>query len=195
MIRRALLLALTLLAALPALAAATPSQIYEDCQDGRLDKRYSDSDYRSALSDIPPDLDEYTNCRELIRSAQQGARGGGSGPGSNFNDADGYGALPAGAGGLPLGPDGKPIDPRGIATEEERKDLDEARKGISASGTDRSTDGAGPRAVPAGAGERPDQANGAELPGALIVLLVLIGGAVLAALVPRLRDLVQRRAS
>jgi hypothetical protein len=193
MIRRALVLALVALAAVPTVAPATPSQIYEDCQDGRLDKRYSDKDYRGALSDIPPDLDEYTNCRELIRSAQQGARGGGSGPGSNFNGADGYGALPAGEGGLPLGPDGKPIDPRGIASEEERKDLDAARQGLA--GTDRSTDGAGPRAIPAGAGERPGQANGAELPGALIVLLVLVGGAVLAALIPRLKDLVVRRST
>jgi hypothetical protein len=194
MIRRALLLALMALAAVPAVAAASPSQIFEDCQDGRLDKRYSDGDYRGALSDIPPDLDEYTNCRELIRSAQQGVRGGGgSGPGSNFNDADGYGALPAGEGGLPLGPDSKPIDPAGIASAEERKDLEAARKGLA--GTDRSTDADGPRAIPAGAAERPDQANGAELPGALIVLLVLIGGAVVAALVPRLRDLVLRRST
>ena len=193
MIRRALLLALALLVAAPAAAVASPSQIFEDCQDGRLDKRYSDKDYRGALADIPPDLDEYTNCRELIRGAQQGARGGGSGPGSTFNGADGYGALPAGEGGLPLGPDGRPIDPRGIATEEERRDLDAARQGLA--GTDRSTDAEGPRAIPAGVAERPGQSNGAELPGALIVLLVLAGGAVLAALVPRLKDLVLRRSS
>ena len=192
MIRRVLVLALMVLAAVPAVAAADASDIYADCQDGRLDKRYSDGDYRSALSDIPPDLDEYTNCRELIRSAQQGVRGGGgSGPGSNFQDADGYGALPAGEGGLPLGPDSKPIDPAGIASKEEQADLEAARKG-NVSGTERSTD---PRTLSTRAADRPDQANGAELPGALIVLLVLVGCAVLAALIPRIRDLVVRRSA
>ena len=80
---------------------------------------------------MPADLDEYTNCRELIRAARDNQRGGGgAGPGSTHeNDGDDYGALPAGEGGLPLGPDGKPIDPRGIAEPKEREELDRARAG------------------------------------------------------------------
>ena len=178
----ALLLALAALTAgvggLPA-ASASPDAIFEDCQDGRLDKRYSDADYRDALSDIPVDLDEYTNCRELIRSAQQGVRGGGgSGPGSDFNGAGGYGALPAGEGGLPLGPDSKPIDPVGIASPEERAEVEAARTSD--------------RAVPASAGVSPGD-HGASLPLPLVILLVLTAVGVLAALAPRIRDLVQRR--
>ena len=185
MTRRALTALLLALAALttgvtglPA-AAASPDAIFEDCQDGRLDKRYADGDYRDALSDMPVDLDEYTNCRELIRSAQQGVRGGGgSGPGSQFNGADGYGALPAGEGGLPLGSDSKPIDPVGVASPEERADVEAARTSE--------------RAVPSSAGISPGD-HGASLPLPLIILLVLTVVGVLAALAPRVKDLVQRR--
>jgi len=190
MIRRILLpllaalTALIALAAVPAAAIASPEQIYEDCQDGRLDKRYSSKDYREALSDIPVDLDEYTNCRELIRSAQQGVRGGGgSGPGSDFQGAGGYGALPAGEGGLPLGPDSKPIDPVGIASPEERKEVEEARSADRA-----------PSAIPASAGISPGD-SGADLPLPLIVLLVLTALGAAVALVARVKDLVRRRTS
>jgi hypothetical protein len=189
MIRRALVPVLAALAAVaapaavPATAAASPEQIYEDCQDGRLDRRYSDDDYRDALRDIPADLDEYTNCRELIRGAQQGARGGGSGPGSNFDGAGGFGPLPAGQGGLPLGPDSRPIDPVGIATPDERKDLERARVRVP----DRV-------AIPSNAGVSPGD-HGADLPVPLIVLLALTAVGSLAALAPRVKDLVQRRLS
>jgi len=179
-------LVLTLLAlalASPSAASADPFQILEDCQDGRIDKKYSNQDLRAALRDLPPDLDEYTNCREVIRSALQGVRGGGgSGPGSQHNDAGGYGALPAGEGGLPLGPDGRPIDPRGIASEEERVELDRARL----------ADGA--TVVPKSAGIAPGD-GGAGLPTPLLVVLVLIAAGALTGLVPRVRELVRRRSA
>ena len=190
--KRLALLLLTVLALAPASALASSEQVLDDCQDGRIDKKYSAQELRDAIDDLPPDLDEYTPCREVIRSAQQGVRGGGgSGPGSNFNDAKGYGALPAGEGGLPLGPDSKPIDPRSIATEEEREDLDGARtgKGIG----DRTTS-AGTGTAPRSAGIAP-KASGAELPTPLIVLLVLVAAGALAALVPRVRELVGRRSA
>jgi len=188
MIRRVsslpLLAALAVLGALPALATASPDAIYADCQDGRLDKRYAAKDLRDALADMPGDLDEYTNCRELIRSAQQGVRGGGgSGPGSDFQGAGGYGALPAGEGGLPLGPDSKPIDPVGIASPEERKEVEEARSADRA-----------PSAIPASAGISPGD-SGADLPLPLIVLLVLTALGAAVALVALVKDLVRRRTS
>jgi hypothetical protein len=183
-IRRALLPLLVVLAALgmaPAAASASADAIFEDCQDGRLDKRYSGKDYREALSDIPVDLDEYTNCRELIRSAQQRVRGsGGAGPGSDFTDAGGYGALPAGEGGLPLGPDSKPIDPVGIATPEERKEVEKARTSVP------------DQVVPASAGVAPGD-RGADLPMPLVILLVLTIAGSLAAVAPRVRELLDRR--
>jgi hypothetical protein len=183
-----LLVALVALIAVPALASASVDEIYEDCQNGRLDQRYSAKDLREALADIPVDLDEYTNCRELIRSAQQGVRGGGgSGPGSDFQDAGGYGALPAGEGGLPLGPDSKPIDPVGIATPEERREVEEARSGGR-------PDPVVQRTVPRSAGISPAD-SGADLPLPIIVLLVLTALGTLAALAPRVKDLVERRTS
>lgn len=184
-----LVLLAALLAVAPATAAASAEDVYADCQDGRLDKRHSDRDLRSALSDIPVDLDEYTNCRELIRSAQQGVRGGGgSGPGSTFNGADGFGPLPAGEGGLPLGPDSKPIDPVGIASEEERREVEEARSGR------RAPDRVVQRSVPRSAGVSPGD-SGAGLPLPVVILLALTALGALAALVPRIKDLVQRRSA
>ena len=174
--RRVLLTALIALLAVPATAAAGVEEIYEDCQDGRLDKRHPRPELRQALKNMPADLDEYTNCRELIRAARDNRRGGGgAGPGSTHEDDDDYGALPAGEGGLPLGPDGKPIDPRGIASPEERADLDRARE-----------------TRPAVAGVAPGDSD-ADLPFPVIALLVLVAGAALAVVAPRLRDLVRRR--
>ena len=179
--RRLLLTALIALLAVPAAAGASVDAIYEDCQDGRLDKRHAKPDLREALDDMPADLDEYTNCRELIRAARDNQRGGGgAGPGSvHENDGDDYGALPAGEGGLPLGPDGRPIDPRGIAEPKEREQLDRAREGAGR-----------PTKV---AGVAPGSHGGAAVPFPLIALLVLIAAAALALAAPRVRDLVRDR--
>ncbi len=193
--KRIALILLALLACAPAQALGDSIDVLDDCQDGRLDKKYPAKDLRDALEDMPADLDEYTSCREVIRSAQQGVRGGGgSGPGSDFNGSQGYGALPAGEGGLPLGPDSKPIDPRGIATEEERADLDRARKGEGETTAPGTTDATTGGTAPTSAGIAPDDA-GASLPTPLIVLLVLAIAGVVALLVPRVRDLVSRRSA
>ena len=48
-------------------------------QNGRLTKTYSQQDYRDALAHIPSDVDEYTNCRQVIRQAQLGIGGGATG--------------------------------------------------------------------------------------------------------------------
>ena len=190
-----LILAATLLAlgAPAGVALASPEDVMEDCQDGRLDKKYSSQDLRQALEDLPGDVDEYTNCREVIRAAQQGVRGGGgSGPGSNFNDAGGYGALPAGEGGLPLGPDSKPIDPKSIASDEEKAEIDRAQRGEGLA--DRTSDGAATGTAPRSAGIAPSE-SGADVPTPLIVLLALVAAGAFAALVPRVKELVDRRSS
>ena len=192
--RRLLIFTALIALLLPTAAAfAGPvDEIYDDCQDGRLDKKYASKDLRQALEDMPGDVDEYTNCREVIRAAQQGVRGGGgSGPGSNFNDAGGYGALPAGEGGLPLGPDSKPIDPKSIASDDEKADLDRAQKGEELA--DRKADtvtGTAPRS----AGVAPSD-SGADVPTPLIVLLALIAAGAFAALIPRVKELVDRRSA
>lgn len=69
---RTLLLAAALLTLLPAsaLAAGNGAAAVQDCQDGRIDGTYSAADYSAALKSIPTDVDEYTDCRDVLRAAQ-----------------------------------------------------------------------------------------------------------------------------
>ena len=83
-LRKLILPAALLLLALPSPALASPDQVVRDCaQDGRLDRNYSNSDLRKARDDLPSDLDEYSDCREVIGAAIKGGsdRGGGRGSG------------------------------------------------------------------------------------------------------------------
>lgn len=83
-LRKLLLPAALVLLALPSAAVASPDQVVRDCaQDGRLDRNYSNSDLRKARDDLPSDLDEYSDCREVIGAAIKGGsdRGGGRGSG------------------------------------------------------------------------------------------------------------------
>jgi hypothetical protein len=196
LIPRAGLAALVALLALAPVALASPEQVYIDCQDGRLERSYSEADLREALRGLPTDLDEYSNCREVIRSAQRGTRGpGGAGPSTGATG--GYGLLPAGEGGLPQAPDGRPANPLDFsASPQERKEVEQLRRGIGVTGgpglSDRASDREG---LPAGIGTSPQAANGAELPAPLVVLLILTAAAIVAAAVPRLRRVVLRRSS
>jgi hypothetical protein len=75
-VRNLLVLAVLGLLALPASAMADP---VADCaHDGKLDKQYSNAELRRALDRIPGDLDEYSNCRDVISGAIAGRsdRGG-----------------------------------------------------------------------------------------------------------------------
>jgi hypothetical protein len=109
--RRLLVLVTTLLLVAPAAAhGARANKVIRDCtDDGRLQGKYTQRELRDALGSIPSDVDEYTNCRDVIRrAAVAGATGGGSGEFGGFEDP---------------GP-----DPLATATAEERKELDRARK-------------------------------------------------------------------
>jgi hypothetical protein len=100
------LLLLTLLAALALPAAASADPVSDCAGDGDLDKRYSNSQLRKALDNIPGDLDEYSNCREVIKGAiasgsdkrndtsGDGSRGGGGG-GSTGGGGGGESAISA----------------------------------------------------------------------------------------------------
>jgi hypothetical protein len=76
-VRNLLVLAMLALAALPGHAiAASP---VADCNlDGDLDRSYSNAELRKALDNIPTDVDEYSNCRDVISGAITGGsdRGG-----------------------------------------------------------------------------------------------------------------------
>jgi hypothetical protein len=76
---RALILAAALAAVMPLPAAASPLDVIRDCsEDGSLEGNYSARELAGALDDLPSDLDEYTDCRTVIRRAQiEGAKGKG----------------------------------------------------------------------------------------------------------------------
>jgi hypothetical protein len=100
---RLLVVAVLAVLALPGGAMANPIR---DCNDdGDLDKRYSNAELRKALDELPTDLDEYSNCREIL----SGAISGGSDKGGNRPTA---------------GADGSPLTPREQAARtEDAEDL------------------------------------------------------------------------
>jgi hypothetical protein len=66
--------------ALPASAHAGAFDVIRDCaKDGRLDGNYSNRELREARNNLPADIDEYSDCREVINGAITGGsdRGGG----------------------------------------------------------------------------------------------------------------------
>jgi len=58
-----------------AFSSATRRAIYGECQTAAIKGTYSQADYADALRHIQTDLDEYTDCRDVIRRAQLGAAG------------------------------------------------------------------------------------------------------------------------
>jgi hypothetical protein len=81
-LRTSLVLVALLLLGLPAAAQASGSDVIRDCaQDGKLDKTYTQKELQDAQSNLPSDIDEYTDCRSVIRAAMHGGSGNPGGPG------------------------------------------------------------------------------------------------------------------
>jgi hypothetical protein len=98
----------TTMLASPDVALASPQAVIRDCaQDGKLDQHYSLSDLKKAEKKLPTDVDEYTNCRDVINQAEVQ----GSGNKSN-NKSQGAGGAPTGGGGG--GPKASPSDVRAL---------------------------------------------------------------------------------
>ena len=93
--------ALVALAAVPAPALADGDDVIRDCyDDGKLDNEYSREDLEDADGDLPSDIDEYSDCRSVIRAAlargAKGKRGGTGGvPGGGFRGGGTANADPA----------------------------------------------------------------------------------------------------
>lgn len=85
--------------AVPASAVADSDEVIKDCyEDGKLDRSYSREDLKQAEEDLPSDVDEYSDCRAVIRAARaRGNKGGGGGTGG----VPGGGYQSPGAGGDP----------------------------------------------------------------------------------------------
>jgi hypothetical protein len=152
--------------------AASAQSIFADCTDGRLDGQYSPSEIRKARQNIPTDVDEYTDCRDVLTSALDGSldhhRGGGKGDGNGASGgaATGGGGTSGSSGGGTSGGSGgaEILTP---ATPEEHDALQRAR------------DSAAPVAVgseavvPNAAGLSPDAVR-QDIPTPLLVVLILL---------------------
>lgn len=69
---------------LPAAAHASGNQVIRDCaDDGQLSQKYSQKDLRDAYNNLPSDIDEYTDCRAVIRAAMAGGSGSNGAPPPN----------------------------------------------------------------------------------------------------------------
>ncbi len=164
--RQIVLLAALALLALPAAASASADAVIKDCaRDGRLDKEYSNAELRRARNNLPADLDEYSDCRDVIASAIKGGSAGGSGLGS-----PGIGAT----------------DPAGeaAAIAQDQADLAAAAEGgdpptVDVGGTSLSPDSSGFFNLG-------DAAN--EVPLPLLLALLLLGSLALASGVGSLRE-------
>jgi hypothetical protein len=88
--------------ATPETAEASPQGVIVDCaKDGKLDHHYSLGDLKQAEKQLPSDVDEYTNCRDVINQAEVQASGS-SHKGNSKGAVSGAG--PGGGGGGTAGP-------------------------------------------------------------------------------------------
>jgi hypothetical protein len=85
--------------ATPATAQASPQGVIVDCaKDGKLDHHYSLGDLKKAEKQLPSDVDEYTNCRDVINQAEVQSSGSSS-KGSSHGALSGAGPNSGGGGG------------------------------------------------------------------------------------------------
>jgi hypothetical protein len=170
MLRTALIALLALLLAAPtALADGTRNKILRECQSGRLTGDYTVREIRDARNNIPDDVDQYTDCRDVLTRALLTRAGGDAGGGGG--GAGGAG----GGGGIPPGGDGGAggLTP---STEADRQAL----AGAAGAG-EVPVEIAGRRVTPGESALRND------LPAPLLVLLALLAAAAVAGLAPQLR--------
>ena len=167
---------LTLLVAAPAAWAGTRADIVRDCfDDGKLDGNYTASQIRDARNNLPADVDQYSDCRDVLARALGGS-------GSNAPDGGLGGGLPGG-----------PLTPAGPA---EQRALDEA----AANGGETPVQVGEEDVVPGAAGFAAGAAR-SDIPPTLLVTLILLGAAAALAgapharrtLVPFVRQRVLRR--
>jgi hypothetical protein len=179
MVRLLTLSGLILLLAAPTASAGVREKILRECQDGRITGDYSPGQLRDARKNIPTDIDEYSDCRDVLARAALTGRsgsGGGSGGGNHGVSSAPGGILPGGGNRSPL----TAGDPAETAA------LDDARLHNSpvAIGDDR---------VFPGAVSFADTAARHRLPATLLVVLILVGLCALAAVVPSTRRRVRAR--
>ena len=68
MVRLLTLSGLILLLAAPTASAGVREKILRECQDGRITGNYTPAQLRDARKHIPTDIDEYSDCRDVLRA-------------------------------------------------------------------------------------------------------------------------------
>jgi hypothetical protein len=169
MLRTALIALLALLLIAPAAQGqSTRNKILRECQNGSLTGDYTAREIRDARSNIPDDLDQYTDCRDVLTRALLSRAGGdpGSGGGDPGTGGGTTGGGSGGAGGALLTP----------STAADQQALEGAAQAGGAP-----LEIAGRKVTPGESAFRND------LPAALLVLLALIAAAAAASLAPQIR--------
>jgi hypothetical protein len=92
-----LLAALLVLLAFPGVAFGSPLQVIKDCnEDGELNGHYTNEELRKALDNLPSDIDEYSDCRDVIGAAITGGSSKGAGGGGSGSEQGGGGGAAGG---------------------------------------------------------------------------------------------------
>ena len=169
MVRLLTLSGLILLLAVPTASAGVREQLLRECQDGRITGDYTAKQLRDARKHIPTDIDEYSDCRDVL--ARAALAGGGKGGGAGGGDA------PVAPGGLSLaGTTGNLLTPE---ADDERSELKDAKASSGELNID------GERVIPAAAGFSQGARHG--IPTSLLVVLILLALCATAAAVPTVR--------
>ena len=175
MVRLLTLSGLILLLAAPTASAGVREKILRECQDGTITGNYTPGQLRDARRNIPTDIDEYSDCRDVLSRAALAGRagsGGAGGPGGVGASAPGGITPGAGAGDI--------LTPADAA---EQSALDAARERAGAVTVD------GEKIIPGLAASTARHG----LPLTLLLVLILLGLCVLAAAAPAVRRRVLAR--
>jgi hypothetical protein len=166
--------ALTLLFVAPPAEAWTVNDVIRDCsKNGKLSHPYPPSLIRKAREQLPADIDEYTDCRDLLATPTSSGGGGSdsSGGGGGGDQSGGGGGSAGGGSGGGSGasgsaaPDATPAPP----SAEELKQLDAARQGDAGEPVD-----VGGSPVTPGTAGMTTGAVSNGLPSTLLIVLILL---------------------
>jgi hypothetical protein len=165
-------------AVIPAHALAQGSDdVIRDCaEDGDLDGDYSQEELDEAYENMPSDIDEYTNCREVIQNARE-QRDGGGGNNNGGSPPGSAGTTGGGSGGGATSPGGSGTDTEELANRADRSATDDVPP---VSVQEEALDSSG--------GTYTANADSGGTPTALIVALILVALGALAGAAYLLRD-------
>jgi hypothetical protein len=156
-------------------SAGVREKILRECQDGRLSGNYTPAQLRDARKHIPTDIDEYSDCRDVLARASisGGTSSGGAG------GAGGGGGVGSAA---PGGVQSNASD--GLSYAANKGEQDELAKALS-DGSE-GTDVGGQEIIPGATGLGVNTARH-ELPANLLIPLILVGLCAAALAAPALR--------